>query len=147
MIGMYTVILALTFAEPSHLAVIQAAPEFALTTQAGTRLRSADLKGKVLLVSFIFTTCNGTCPATTATLARVQRALRDARLWGEDVAFVSISIDPTRDTPEVLAGYARSFGADPAAWHFLTGPPERVARVIAAWGMWAKVGRVQPKAS
>ena len=45
-----------------------------------------------------------------------------------------------RDRPEVLAGYARVFDADTAAWHFLTGPPDTVARVIAAWGMWVKPG-------
>ena len=61
-------------------------------------------------------------------------------LWGNKVEFVSITLDPARDTPEALASYARNFGADPAAWHFLTGPPDRVAGVIAAWGMWAKVG-------
>ena len=45
-----------------------------------------------------------------------------------------------RDTPEVLRRYARIYGADPAAWHFLTGPPDQVARVIASWGMWARLG-------
>jgi protein SCO1 len=56
------------------------------------------------------------------------------------VEFVSISLDPVRDTPEVLAQYAKIFSADTAHWHFLTGPPGEVAKVIAAWGMWARVG-------
>src|SRR5207302_10583206 len=97
-------------------------------------------RGKAVLVSFVYTTCGGTCPATTHTLYRVQQALKEAGLWGKQVAFVSITLDPARDRPEVLANYARIFDADPAAWHFLTGPPQDVARVIAAWGMWVKPG-------
>ena len=63
---------------------------------------------------------------------------REAKLWGTSVEFVSITLDPKRDTPEVLNRYAQLFGADPAAWHFLTGPPAQVESVITAWGMWAK---------
>ena len=53
---------------------------------------------------------------------------------------MSITLDPKSDTPEVLARYAKTFGADLAPWHFLTGPPAQVEAVIAAWGMWAKIG-------
>jgi protein SCO1/2 len=70
----------------------------------------------------------------------VQQALKEAGLWGKRVEFVSITLDPARDRPEVLAAYARAFDVDTAAWHFLTGPPDDVARVIAAWGMWVKPG-------
>lgn len=64
-------------AEEKRLAVIQKAPDFSLTTQDGGTLRLGDLKGKVLLVSFIFTTCNGSCPATTHRLGQVQQALKE----------------------------------------------------------------------
>src|SRR5262249_2847899 len=84
--------------------------------------------------------CTGSCPATTQRLRAVQDLLQKEKLWGEQVHFVSITLDPTRDRPEVLAEYARLFQVDTAAWHFLTGSPGEVNGVIAAWGMWAKVG-------
>ena len=62
----------------------------------------------------------------------------NAKLWKDSVEFVSITLDPKRDNPEVLNRYARLFGADLAAWHFLTGEPAQVASVIKAWGMWVK---------
>src|SRR5205814_7307927 len=54
------------------------------------------------------------------------------------VRLVSITLDPARDTPEVLRHYMRLYDADPATWSFLTGPPAQVAKVHAAWDMWAK---------
>jgi len=124
---------------PSRLAVIRKAPEFALTDQNDKPLRSADLKGKVLLVGFVFTTCSGSCPATTHRMGLVQRELQARGLLkGDAVRLVSITLDPKRDTAEVLRGYMRLYDADPASWSFLTGPPEQVAKVVASWGMWAK---------
>jgi protein SCO1 len=127
-------------ADPApRLAVIRPAPNFALTTQAGAPLRLADFKGKVLLVGFIFTTCNGSCPATTHRMAQVQEELKKRQLSADGrVQLLSITLDPTRDTPEVLRGYMRLYDADPSNWSFLTGPPEAVAKVIAAWDMWVK---------
>ena len=126
-------------AKASRLAVIEKAPAFALTDQAGKPLSSADLKGKVLLVSFIFTTCNGSCPATTHRMGLVQRELQARGLLKEDrVRLVSITLDPKRDTPEVLRGYMRLYDADPTSWSFLTGAPDEVAKVVAAWKMWAR---------
>jgi protein SCO1/2 len=122
------------------LADIGPAPEVALTDQAGRPFALSGLRGKAVLVSFVFTTCNGSCPATTAGLFRAQQALKDAGLWGTRVEFVSVSLDPARDSPEALDSYAHRYGADLSAWHFLTGPPVAVARVISAWGMWVKPG-------
>jgi protein SCO1 len=120
------------------LSDIGPAPATVLIDSAGKPFNLASLRGKVVLVSFVYTTCNGTCPLTTQALVRAQKSLENARLWGTSVEFVSITLDPKRDTPESLAGYARLFGADPAAWHFLTGPPARVEAVIKSWGMWVK---------
>jgi protein SCO1/2 len=130
---------ALVGADPagSRLAVICQAPAFSLLTQDDRRLSLADLRGKVILVSFIFTTCNGSCPATTHRLGQVQQELKRRGLEGS-TRLVSITLDPTRDTPDVLRNYQRLYDADPATWTFLTGPPEKVARVIASWGMWAR---------
>jgi protein SCO1/2 len=123
----------------TRLAVIRPAPEFELTTQDGNRLRSADLHGKVLLISFIFTTCNGTCPATTHRMSQTQAELKKAGLLKDDrVRLLSISLDPARDTPEVLKGYMQLYDADPASWTFLTGSKSEIEHTLAAWGMWAK---------
>ena len=91
-------------------------------------------------MSFVYTTCSGACPATTLSLSRIQKTLEAARLWGKSVKFVSISLDPERDTPDVLKRYAELFNADLANWHFLTGSRSDVQSVIAAWGMWARIG-------
>jgi protein SCO1/2 len=125
-------------AQPSRLAVIENAPDFALTDQAGKPVRSADLRGKVLLVGFVFTTCSGTCPATTHRMGLVQRELQAKGLLKGEVRLVSITLDPKRDTEEVLRGYMRLYDVDPASWSFLTGPPAKVNKVIADWGMWVK---------
>ena len=126
-------------AEPPRLAVIRPAPDFALTTQDGKSLKMTDLKGQVCLVSFVFTTCNGTCPATTHRMGQVQAALKDAGLAKDGrVRLLSITLDPARDTPAVLRKYMELYDADPANWTFLAGDKKRVNKVIADWGMWAK---------
>ncbi len=124
---------------PARLAVIDRAPDFTLTTQAGEKLRRSDLRGKVLLVGFIFTTCNGSCPATTHRMAQVQERLKSRGLDKDGrVHLLSITLDPARDRPEKLRDYMRLYDVDPGSWTFLTGPPDAVARTVAAWGMWAR---------
>jgi protein SCO1/2 len=123
----------------SRLAVIKSAPGFSLTTQTGATLQSAELKGRVVLVSFIFTTCSGTCPATTHRMGQIQEALKTAGLWKPSlVSLVSISLDPERDTSEVLRHYMRLYDCDAQGWTFLTGPAAQVSEVVSAWGMWAR---------
>ena len=123
----------------SRLADIGPAPRTVLVDAAGKAFDLASLRGKVVLVSFVYTTCNGVCPATTTSLVRIQKVLERAKLWGTSVEFVSITLDPKRDTPDVLNRYARLFGADQARWHFLTGTATEVESVTASWGMWAKL--------
>jgi protein SCO1/2 len=124
----------------SPLADIGPAPRTVLVDAAGKPFDLVSRKGKVVLVSFVYTTCTGVCPGTTQAMVRVQEALKVAKLWKTPVEFVSITLDPKRDTPEVLSQYARLFGADRDAWHFLTGPPAQVEAVINAWGMWVRTG-------
>ena len=88
---------------PSRLADIGPAPRTVLVDSAGKPFDLGSLKGKVVLVSFVYTTCNGACPATTTSLIRIQKALEQAKLWGTSVEFVSITLDPRHDTPEVLS--------------------------------------------
>jgi protein SCO1 len=126
-------------ASSSRLAVIRPAPDFALITQTGQTLGLSDLEGKVLLVSFIFTTCNGSCPATTHRMSLVQQELKIHGLCKDNrVQLLSITLDPVRDTPEVLNGYMRLYEVDATDWNFLTGPADQIARTIKAWGMWAR---------
>ncbi len=137
------VLLAALHADPSasgpRLAVIRTVPDFTLTTQAEQPLRWRDLRGKVVIVSFVFTTCNGSCPATTHRMSRVAEALADRGLLkGDRVQLLSITLDPVRDTPEALRKYAKAYDADPAHWAFLTGAREQVEKVHTDWGMWSK---------
>jgi protein SCO1/2 len=126
-------------ADAAPLPVIRTAPPFALTTQDDRPLKLADLRGKVVLVSFIFTTCNGSCPATTARLGAVAAELKRQRLLENDqVRLVSITLDPKRDTPKALRRYRKLYDIHGDHWSFLTGPVADVDRVKAAWGMWAK---------
>ena len=95
-------------------------------------------------LAFVFTTCSGSCPATTHRMSQVAQALAAKGLLKDDgapaqrVRLLSITLDPARDTPEALRKYRKAYDADPAHWTFLTGPREQVEKVHAAWGMWAK---------
>ncbi len=109
------------------------APPFALRDPDGREVSLAGLAGTTLLVDFIFTRCPGPCPSLTSNHVAVQRALSPE--LRERVHFVSISIDPERDTPEDMRAYGLARGADLADWSFLTGPPERIAEVMRAYGV------------
>ena len=97
-------------------------PEFSLIERSGTSVRLGDFAGKVWIVNFIYTTCTTTCPLQSAAMAKLQSSL-DPR---EKVQLVSITVDPKRDTPEVLSRYADRFGADPDRWLFLTGKKKAI---------------------
>lgn len=111
-------------------------PSFTLIDQAGATVKSESLRGRVLVVSFVFTTCAEACPLITAQLARTQDLVRREKLEGR-VHFVSITLDPLTDRPEVLRRYAAHYRIDLATWHLLTGAPEDVSRVIRAFGFSA----------
>ena len=119
-----------------RLPVVGPAPGFALTTQSGERLALADLRNKVLAVTFIYATCTDTCPALTAKMVSVQRRL--GADFGPRVHFVSITVDPEVDTPEVLRRYADAQGANRQGWSFLTGTPDEIRSVVRAYGGFAR---------
>jgi protein SCO1/2 len=104
-------------------------PSFTLVDQAGTTVTSESLRGQALVVSFVFTMCREACPLITSQLVRAQARARVEKLDGR-VRFLSITLDPATDTPEVLRRYAAAYGIDPTSWHLLTGEPNEVARVI-----------------
>ena len=115
------------FSAPETLPVIKKLPAFTLTSDKGTPFSPEELAGKVWVADFIFTSCPGPCPIMTRNMAGVAETLKMI----SDVSFVSISVDPETDTPEVLAKYGAQHGADPARWHFLTGTPEAIQSVAA----------------
>ncbi len=122
-----------------HLAVIKPAPDFALPDLDGRVVRLADLRGRVALVSFVYTRCLTACPLLTARLALLQR--RAAALpSAERPVLVSITVDPERDTPERLRQYAEQFGVDRTSWRFLRDEPSRLTPVLQAWDEWTRRG-------
>jgi protein SCO1/2 len=98
---------------------VRLAPGFTLTDQSGERVTSEDLRGKFVLYSFTYTSCPPPCGDIDATIQAVRGRLNEVELYGNEVAFVTISVDPERDTPEALARHAADVGAD-ATWRFAT---------------------------
>jgi protein SCO1/2 len=110
-------------------------PNVEFRTQDNRRVRFYDdlIKGKKVLINFMYTECNGICPRSTSNLVKVQEAFGDR--MGRDVFFLSISLTPERDTPEKLKAYAREQGAGDG-WYFLTGSIDDVDRVRRALGVY-----------
>jgi protein SCO1/2 len=109
------------------------APDFMLVSQDGTKVGLASLHGRIVLIAFIYTWCPDICSLLTAKMVRVQDNL--GALFKEDVAFVSITFDPEKDTEQVLRVYAEAFETDPAGWFFLTGEVVAVRKVAVQYGV------------
>jgi protein SCO1 len=112
-----------------------AVPNVELVTHEGKRVRFYDdlVKGKVVLINFMFTNCEAYCPLTTANLVQVQAALGDR--VGRDIFLYSITLDPDNDTPEALTRYRREFKAG-AGWTFLTGKQDTIEHLRRALGVY-----------
>jgi protein SCO1 len=128
----------------NKVALGQPVPDFTLTDQQSRVIRLAELRGRVVVVNFIYTRCPlpDVCPRLSATFARLQRRFPDQ--MGKDLALLSVTLDPTYDTPEVLARYASIWKAIPAGWHFLTGTTEEVQDVAGRFGLvyWPEEGLI-----
>jgi protein SCO1 len=135
-VGWWTPGLAHKAEEGARLSKIGPAPAFILTDQDGRRLALNELRGKVLVVTFIFTACTDTCPLLTAKMATLQYDLGSD--FGPKIFFVSITVDPERDTPEVLTRYAQAHGANFSGWAFLTGTPDEIRAVARQYGIYHK---------
>ncbi|MFL5369553.1 MAG: SCO family protein [Myxococcales bacterium] len=109
-------------------------PNVALTTQDGKVVRLFDdlLKGKKVAVNLIYTRCTATCPLETAKLSQVAKILGDR--FGKEIFFVSVSIDPEHDTPEVLKAYSAKFHTPPG-WTFVTGDDNDIKLVAKKFGL------------
>jgi protein SCO1/2 len=109
---------ALGWNAPSGPTLKMPLPEFRLTNERGEAYGSADLKGRVWVADFVFTTCPTACPKLTGEMQKIQHRGRNL---GDAFHLVTFTVDPENDTPQVLAAYAERYHASPARWTFLTG--------------------------
>jgi protein SCO1 len=118
---------ALTYLKPSEsLPVFGEVSDFSLVDSDGATFKASELKGKVWLVSFFFSRCQGVCPAVNGRISRIVRDFSAPRLPFE---VISITVDPGYDTPEVLQGYSKRFEAPADRWKFLTGDTQEISRI------------------
>lgn len=116
-------------------AVQMPVPDFNLLDQDSRPFRLRSLRGKVVLVTFIYTTCPDVCPLLTAKLAGIQEKLKTEGL--NDYFLLGITTDPEADTPKVLRSYGQRFGADFHSWAFLTGDKKEMSEVWRLFGVRA----------
>ncbi len=114
--------------------VIREAPEFRLLDVNGKALKLSELRGRIVLLAFVYTSCTSACPLLSVHMARLQRKLIATRL---PAVLVSVTVDPERDDAGALARYAKGFGARPG-WHFLREEPARLQPVLAAYDEWTQ---------
>lgn len=110
-----------------QLPVLGTLPEFSLTNANGEQIELVDMKGKVWVADFIFTTCAGPCPVMSMHMAKLHREYEN----DDRIRMVSVSVNPDYDTPEVLTEYAKRYEARTDLWYFLTGPYEAIQSLIA----------------
>jgi protein SCO1/2 len=129
-------------AAASVLAAEQPVPDFTLTDQAGKKIVFSHLNGKVVALSFAYVRCPNPayCFRLTSNLGQLKKRFPD-RL-GRDLVLLTIIIDPEHDQNDAIANYAKIWKADPATWHFLTGPLPDVQRISRMFGMefWNEEG-------
>lgn len=113
---------------------MQLSPAFDLIDQSNERLTSEDLRGQFVLYTFTYTNCPAPCYNTNETMQEIQSRLNEVQLDGIDVSFVTISIDPERDTPNVLNTYAKNIGADTNKWKFATTTNKALLKTIIGSG-------------
>jgi protein SCO1/2 len=100
---------------------------FSLVDETGQPFTDAAMRGKVSIVSFIFTRCDTICPVTAMKVERIQEKTFDV---GDKIKLVSFSVDPTHDTPDRLAAFGKMYRAKPERWRFVTGPHDKVYTLI-----------------
>lgn len=93
--------------------------DFTFTNNENKSFGLSDLKGKVWVADFIFTNCETICIPMTSNMVKLQKMAKDENI--KNIEFVSFSVDPTLDTPEVMTEYGKQYKADMKNWHFLTG--------------------------
>jgi protein SCO1/2 len=113
----------------------QRVPDFTLTDQKNRRVRFSRFAGKVVAINFIYTSCAlpNYCFRITNNFGVLQKRFKQQ--LGKDLVLLTVTFDPVRDQPEVLAHYASTWNANPDTWHFLTGPVAEVQRVTSLFGV------------
>ena len=106
----------------ADIPVLGHVPDFEFTAHTGEPFGSEQMRGKINIVEFFFTTCRGPCPVMNANMSELYEMFDGY----DDIRFVSISVDPEHDTPEVLREYAEDFGLDDDRWIFLHAPIDSV---------------------
>ncbi len=117
---------ALQAGKGQGLPVLGQVPDFSLVERSGQPVALSDLIGKVWIADFIFTYCAGPCPLLSTQMGALQNRLSEM----PDVRLVSVTVDPERDTPELLSDYSLRYGADKERWLFITGEKPAVYRLI-----------------
>jgi protein SCO1 len=141
-------VLSIALARPTPVAAdarssVTRFPNVTLTTQDGKAVTFNDLiKGRIVAIDLIYTHCQYACPIETSRLARMQQLLGDR--MGREVFFISISIDPEHDTPEVLKAYGAKFNAGPG-WFFLTGKMADIDLLSKKLGLWSDPTETQDR--
>ena len=128
----------MTRGKNAYREVGEAAPDFTLFNQEGQVIAGGHFRGKRVMMNFIFTRCPVAtmCPASTAKMMAAQKLAREAGV--SNIEFVSITLDPTFDTPSVLKEYASVRGIDTANFSFLTGPDAAIRDLLAQFGVIAE---------
>ena len=101
--------------------------DFTLTDRTGRTVTRSELKGKILVVDFLLTSCTLTCPEVNRRMSDIQRITADQ----PDVRFLSLSVDPRTDTAPVLMRYGLTYGVDTNRWFMLTGDKPALQNLIA----------------
>ncbi len=109
-----------------NLPVLGQIHDFSLTDSNNKNFSVKSLQGKVWVADFIFTTCGSICPIMSGNMASLARSFD----LEKDAAFVSITVNPEYDSPEVLRNYAKKYDAYTSKWHFLTGPREKIREIL-----------------
>lgn len=109
------------------------APAFTLTNQDGKRVSLPDLRGKLLVLTFLYTNCTDVCPVLLHVLTSAERQLAENERAA--VRFIGITVDPKRDTPRRLKAYMKERGLEPARWQLLTGTIAEATRAASDYGV------------
>lgn len=136
--------LTMTPAVSALVKIGEIVPDFTLTDQYGLPVSLLDLRGRVVVLTFIYSRCPlpDYCPRMVTNLVQVHRRYQDR--MDRDLTLLTVTFDPKYDSPEVLKTFAARYGANVPGWHFLTGSPEATAAVCASFGIeyWLDEGLI-----
>jgi protein SCO1/2 len=119
------------------LPVYMALPNVTLVNQDGQKFDFNQTRGKVVVLSPIFTNCTDICPLTTAKMKLIQEQIKIAGMSNQ-VQLISFTVDPERDRPEVLKQFSERFNIDPGNWTFLTGSSDQIQTLIKGLGLYVE---------